>query len=618
MVPKIYQQLVEHLPDNFYFYALDPQGYFTYVSPNLCQRLGWPEEAFKHHYAKLLTDHPLKQQAVKKTELALKGFAQKPYLVVVRHEDQSLRWLELTETPILNDQGEVIGVNGIAQDVTQRRVAEESSEALRHFYKTAAELALANNRLRLKDLDSGLTSCLRILGEYLNASRAYLFHNDLIARTWSNTHEWCAPDIPSVIHDLQDVPFELFPGLIERFHRGEALVLEKLDDLPTEMAATARPILADQGIRSVLMQPMQIEGELLGFIGFDDNLQEREFTDLEQALLRLAADNFAATLARYREYQRAAQARDELALDVIRRKAAEEQLRLSASVFTHAREGILITDADAYIIDVNQAFTQITGYSRDETLGRKAGFLKSGQHSEQFYQKMWQNLLDNGYWQGEIWNQHKDGRTYAELLTISAVGDSHGQVQHYVGLFSDITLQKRQEEQLQRIAHYDALTGLPNRVLLADRLQTAMRRTAREKSLLGVFYIDLDGFKAVNDAQGHQAGDYLLANLAERMQIILREMDTISRVGGDEFVAVITDLQTDTQAIQLAERLLQEITQTIDYHGHALSVSASIGVTFYPQTQELVAEQLLRQADQAMYQAKRDGKNRFNLFLDED
>ena len=298
----------------------------------------------------------------------------------------------------------------------------------------------------------------------------------------------------------------------------------------------------------------------------------------------------------------------------IERKQAEERLHLAASVFTHAREGIMITSEDGRIIDVNEAFSRITGYSREEALGRNPRFLKSGRQERSFYAALWQELLDKGHWHGELWNRRKNGEHYAEMKTISAVRDERGVVRQYVALFSDITAFKEHALQLQFNAHHDALTGLPNRVLLADRLKQAMAQTRRRSQRLAVLYLDLDGFKAVNDRHGHETGDQLLMALATRIRHALREGDTLARLGGDEFVAVMQDLGDIEQALPVVNRVLAAAAQPVQVGALTLQVSASLGLTAYPQTEEVDADQLLRQADQAMYQAKLSGKNRCHVF----
>lgn len=303
-----------------------------------------------------------------------------------------------------------------------------------------------------------------------------------------------------------------------------------------------------------------------------------------------------------------------LQAEILAHTRSEDALRLAASVFTHAREGIAITDAQGILIDVNEAFTHITGYSRAEVLGRNPRILKSGRQSAHFYAQMWTDLIEKGFWRGEIWNRRKSGEVYAEILTISAVRDAHNTTQQYVALCSDITPIKEHEQHLERIAHFDALTGLPNRVLLSDRLHQALAQAQRRNQVVAVVFLDLDGFKAVNDRYGHDAGDHLLIALAARMKEALREGDTIARLGGDEFVAVLIDLENRDACLPMVERLLSAAAQPEPWGDVSLQVSASLGVTFYPQAQDLEPDQLLRQADQAMYQAKMAGRNRYQIF----
>lgn len=303
-----------------------------------------------------------------------------------------------------------------------------------------------------------------------------------------------------------------------------------------------------------------------------------------------------------------------IGLDITERKVAEEKLQLAASVFTHAREGILITEADGKIVDVNQAFCDITGHKREDVLGQKPSLLSSGQHDSDFYQEMWRNLTDSGEWYGEIWNRRKNGEIFPEMLNISAVKDAEGRTRNYVALFADITPLKSHERELEHIAHYDALTGLPNRVLLADRLHQAMAHAQRNSQALAVVFLDLDGFKAINDNHGHEMGDHLLLVLAKRMKQALREIDTLSRLGGDEFVAVLLNLANIDACSPMLQRLLEAASEPVKVDNTLLQVSASLGVTFYPQSGDVDGDQLLRQADQAMYQAKLAGKNRYHLF----
>ncbi|WP_066338738.1 putative bifunctional diguanylate cyclase/phosphodiesterase [Azohydromonas lata] len=295
-------------------------------------------------------------------------------------------------------------------------------------------------------------------------------------------------------------------------------------------------------------------------------------------------------------------------VDVSERRATEERLRLSASVFDGAREGIAITDPQGRILEVNAAFQDITGYRREQVLGRTPALLSSGRHDKAFYEAMWGELLSTGQWSGEIWNRRADGALLAELLRISAVRDEQGRHTHYVAIFSDITRLKRQQETLERLAHYDPLTGLPNRVLLTDRLQTQIAQAERRREPLAVCSLDLDGFKAVNDAWGHPVGDELLVQAAERMRLALRAGDTVARLGGDEFVLILDHAPSEAEVGALAERVLATLGAPYTLMGREARVTASLGIALFPQ-HGTTPERLLRNADQAMLRAKRQGKN---------
>lgn len=298
--------------------------------------------------------------------------------------------------------------------------------------------------------------------------------------------------------------------------------------------------------------------------------------------------------------------------DITQTKALEARLRQSANVFAYVQEAIIITDARRVIVDVNAAFTRTTGYSRDEVMGRTPGFLKSGHQSADFYAAMWAEIDDRGFWIGKVFNRNKSGQVYAVMLNISSVTDDRGEVTHYVGVATDINQIKAQQELLERVAHFDALTGLPNRVLLADRLQHALAQARRSQTLVAVCYLDLDGFKHVNDTLGHDAGDLVLQTVARRMNDELRASDTAARIGGDEFVVLLSNLESPQGLRPMLDRLLHTLAQPIDFQGRPARVSASIGVALYPDNAR-VPDTLLRQADMAMYEAKASGKNCYLL-----
>lgn len=302
-------------------------------------------------------------------------------------------------------------------------------------------------------------------------------------------------------------------------------------------------------------------------------------------------------------------------IDISKSKQREQELQLAASVFGNAREGITIADASGQILEVNEAFSRITGYTREEAIGSNPRILSSGRHDKAFYVQMWQKLLEEDAWEGEVWNKRKTGEIYPEMLRISTVRNSQGAISHFVAVFSDISRQKQHERQLEHIAFHDSLTGLPNRSLLTDRLKQAMTRARRSGDHVVLAYIDLDGFKEINDFYGHDAGDRVLKSIAKRLTGVLREEDTVARFGGDEFVVVLSERTCSESLEALINRLISRIAEPIELMpGQSEEVSGSIGIVVHDANFTIEPDQLIRQADQAMYQAKQAGKNRYHIF----
>ncbi|MDD5240436.1 MAG: EAL domain-containing protein [Sulfuricella sp.] len=306
-----------------------------------------------------------------------------------------------------------------------------------------------------------------------------------------------------------------------------------------------------------------------------------------------------------------------LSFQVEERKRIEEQLRIAATTFeTH--EGIMITDAYANIIRVNNAFETITGYRAEEVLGKNPRMLSSGRHDKAFFASMWKGLRNDGVWSGEVWDRNKAGGVYPKDVTITAVKDETGKTTQYVSIFSDISERKKAEEEIFNLAFYDALTQLPNRRLLRDRLNTALAASQREKKFGALIFLDLDNFKTLNDTMGHDAGDALLIEVARRLSSVVREIDTVARLGGDEFVVLIVNAHSnEEEAAQhiahLAEKIRTVLTMPYPIMGGTHFSSPSIGVCLFHGTNEPV-EELIKRADMAMYQAKSSGRNRVQFF----
>lgn len=305
-----------------------------------------------------------------------------------------------------------------------------------------------------------------------------------------------------------------------------------------------------------------------------------------------------------------------LCMDLTHEKQTQKQLQLSATIIHNAAEAMMVTDADNVICMVNPAFTQITGYSADDIIGQTPSALSSGHHDASFYQQMYAQLTDSGFWQGEIWNKRKDGEVYPEWLSISTIYAEDGSVQQRVALFTDITSRKKSEERIHYQANYDALTGLPNRNLFTDRMGQAVQLAKRQQERLALLSLDLDNFKQVNDSLGHVIGDELLRHVAERLKSLFRSSDTVARLSGDEFVVILNGATLGGDFEQLLNRVLEKVSAPYQINDATVYTSVSVGVTCYPDDGQSV-DVLLQNADTAMFKAKEMGRNAFCFFTPE-
>lgn len=300
----------------------------------------------------------------------------------------------------------------------------------------------------------------------------------------------------------------------------------------------------------------------------------------------------------------------QFALVRVERRSLLSRVHLHAKLYETTTEGVLITDPAVKIVAVNEAFTTITGYSQDEVLGKSPSILSSGAHDRAFYSGLWSTLSKHGNWEGEVVNRRKDGGIYIEWLRISAIRDEKGNVANYVAIFSDITSRKLSEEELRRRAHHDPLTGLNNRLSFNERLDQNLARARRVGCRVALLYIDLDKFKPINDTYSHQAGDAVLREVAGRLLDAVRETDTVSRVGGDEFVVILAEIDTVEHAGRVAENILEKLLEPFEYEGHTLEVGASIGISVYPDDAS-DGKALLAMADAAMYRTKHQTRHNY-------
>jgi diguanylate cyclase (GGDEF)-like protein/PAS domain S-box-containing protein len=348
----------------------------------------------------------------------------------------------------------------------------------------------------------------------------------------------------------------------------------------------ARHLFTDRHIRHLGVTDAQ--GQLLGLVAFADILSsiEHEYAHRLRETLKEREHSLAISL---------------------------QHQRLAAKVFESTLEGILVTNAQRMIESVNPAFTRITGYTAAEVIGKTPALLSSGRHDAAFYRRMHNDLQAHGHWQGEIWNRRRNGEVYPEWLTINTVRNEQGEIVNYVGVFSDITRRKAEQEQMQFLAYHDGLTGLPNRGLFLDRLHHAVAHAHRSRTLVAVLFIDLDNFKLVNDTLGHHVGDRLLQTVAERLTAAVREADTVARLGGDEFTVILESLGDAGDAPLIVQKIVEAVSRPMQIDGQAVTTTASVGVSLYP-VDSASADDLLRHADTAMYRAKNGGRNSFCFF----
>jgi len=596
---------------------------------------------------------------------ALAGEIVNPGEEIIELADGSVRWIRRLLRPWLTGSGDIGGIIVFSEDVTERKKTDaalrESKEMLQLLVEHApVAIAMFDRDMRYVAAshrwmqDHAVTT-----GEIIGHSH-YEINSELPER-WKETHRrglagerqrseedqwarvdgtmqwikweiipWHAPDggIGGIIMFYEDITHR---KLAEEALRGSKELLELfITHVPASIAMFDRNMIYLAASSRWIEDYGLVKSEVIGRSHYEvvpdipERWKDAHRRGLEGEVQSRDEDPFELPdgtvqwirweVVPWREGDGSIGGIILFAEDITKHRETEMRLRLAASMFTNAREGITITDPKGTILEVNEMFTRITGYEREDVIGKNPRILKSGLQSDEFYSNMWRSLVSEGQWSGEIWNRKKSGETYAETLDINAVRDSTGNVLQYVALFSDITQLKKHAQQLEHLTYYDALTSLPNRALLADRVHQAMAQANRRKQFFAVAYLDLDGFKNINDKHGRDAGDRLLTSLAFDMKCALREGDTLARLGGDEFVAVILDLDDAASSVPVLDQLLEAASERVQVGDVSLRVSASIGVSFFPQSEVADPDLLLRQADQAMYQAKLAGGNRYHIF----
>lgn len=498
---------------------------------------------------------------------------------------------------------------GATNEQFEDRVAELQQELLlnrENLQSVIEELETANEELQALNEEAQASNEelqasneeLETANEELQASNEELttVNDELGARTsdLSNSNSDLNNILESIYNGLLVVDAKL---MITRFNR-EAL---SFFDIPTDSTANLAVVRTKHEMPDLLKSVREVitSGKLV----------EYEFND----------DNKQYFLMRLTPYVDKSSNGSDVAgvviaiLDVTEKKDAEEKLKLSASVFEHAAEATMISDGNNIIMAVNPAFTRITGYGVKDVIGKNPRILSSGKQTKEFFRQMWESIISTGMWNGEVQNKRKNGEIYTEFLSINVLRDDNGKIIRHIAVFSDISDSKKAQEVIERQASYDSLTGLPNRNLIQERINQQLLFSRRNGSIFAVLFLDLDDFKSINDSLGHSAGDELIIKAGMKIQSMLREVDTVGRLGGDEFIILLNDLADTDNVAYLANKILTELREPMVIAGHTIHTSASIGITVYPSDGDST-NALMKNADSAMYQSKHKGRNTYSFF----
>jgi diguanylate cyclase (GGDEF)-like protein/PAS domain S-box-containing protein len=454
------------------------------------------------------------------------------------HADGSQLWVNSRAEVVRDSEGNITGLRGMVQDITERKQAESIAKNER-FIRT-------------------ITDAIPALVAYWDSELRCKFFNQAYLNWWGKPAETMQGITMQAL--LGESLFAIYEPAIREVLSGESKHFERF---LTKHDGTVGHVLADY------IPDRDAHGSVVGFIV--------------------------------------------IVTDIKALKVAETELQLAAAVIQNIAEGILVTDLAGVIQSVNPAFTKITGFPAEEAIGHTPRILRSDRHDAPFHAALWNQIANQGHWQGEIWNRRKNGEVFLERQTITRIAGGHNEVSRYVSVFHDITDAWQANEDNRHLAFHDPLTKLPNRTLLLERLERQIARAKREPGSFAVMFLDLDHFKAVNDTLGHAVGDELLIVVAQKLQTLVRQTDTVARIGGDEFVIKLDNPASQDEVNYIAQRVIGVINETIEIKGHQIQVGASVGIALYPEN-GTTANELIQNADAAMYAAKRTGRNKFRLY----
>jgi len=476
-------------------------------------------------------------------------------------------------------------IANLASEIIDKRKIEAELNRQQNILHVIKEMA--EKFLQQEDWNKTLHQQMKALKDAAEASSIFVFKNQnirnpVIAERHLSINDDYEAFTPNLLHyndlDLQEWKKKLSNG-------------ESVNNTIESFNAKQRSLLRSYKINALLVLPIFSNQKWWGFLGIGHN---------QKTLFDHSSLEMLETVAR-------------IIGSAIKNQQNLRDYKIRSAMFDHTVDGIIITDANNRIVSVNNAFSEITGYTKQDVLGKDPSLLKSSIYDKGFYKKMWQKINHEGYWQGEIKNRRKNDEIYIEWLSISSIKDANDHVQNYIGVFSDVTAHRSSELEFAYFATHDALTGLANRVLLEDRLNQAINHAKRFSKCVAVIFCDLDNFKPINDTYGHTVGDLALKKCSDYFSSVVRAEDTVCRYGGDEFVIIFGDIEGAQDLTVLTEKILNINNMIFEIDGNAISLGMSAGISFYPQDTDNAAD-LIQKADEAMYRAKRDGKNRIDYF----
>ena len=662
-----YRALIESTSD--WIWELDADCNYVYSSPKVAEILGYaPDDIIGKSCLELM---PPEEAERLRPEFTASFAARRPIRnleIQALHRDGSVLILETSGVPVFDGEGNFTGYRGIDRDITERKRAQEKLRTTSLYVRSLIEASL--DPLVTISAEGKITDVNAATEAVTGYPRESLIGQDFLG--FFTEPELARAGYEQAFQDgvVRDYALEirhrdghvtpvLYNATVYRDEAGKVMgVFAAARDI-TERKRTEDLLLTNERyFRAFFERPLvgmatsspdkgwlEVNDRLCQMLGYSrSELTQKvwpEMThpdDLEADLANLnrllagEIDDYTLDKRFIRKDGRVLYSHvsvscvrktdgtvDFLVIlieDVTEQHLAEEKLRQAAKVFQSTTEGVTITDQSGEIISVNRAFETITGYTAEEAIGQTPRILKSGRHDAAFYRVLWNRLIHDGQWQGEVWNRRKSGEIYPEWLSISSTRDSAGNLQNFIAVFSDISSLKEAEERIRNLAYFDPLTQLPNRQLLFDRLQQALIVAERSDTKLALAFLDLDRFKTINDSLGHSVGDELLIQVAARLRGCLRESDTVARLGGDEFLIILPQLSDIHYVTMVVRKISKAVSEPYLIGKRELHITPSIGIAIYPEN-GLDPETLIRNADAAMYQAKALGRNDFQFYTEE-